>query len=221
MKTFLLLLCALSIASPARAGVNYEDLIKLSEDENTRGKREGIDYVVGGALGLGLSVGLGISTHEALPKVGYSLIQVLSATSIAHGASLYYQGNGLTQEGERLKVFSRELERAGIPVAERKKILDAATTELVRQEVARYRELRKIRGYLELTSAAASGVTLGLSKSKSSASSTALGFIILISLVGAYADLLGPSDTASMNDLYSFQIKPAPGYLEVGWGMAF
>jgi hypothetical protein len=220
MKRFLLLFFAL-LSPCAHAAVRYEDLVRVADEQNARVKQEGIDYAIGGALGLGLSVGLGIQTKEALPKLGYSLIQVLSAASVAHGASLYYQGDGLTREGDRLRVYAAELEKQGVPAEKRKAILDGATTELVRREIARYRELRKIRGYLELTSAGASGLTLALSKSKSTASSTALGFIILISLVGSYSDLLGPTDPDSMKELYAFSIAPEPHRVSVAWNYRF
>lgn len=219
---FLIFLLAILIAQPARAELRYEDLVKLSEQHQARVKQDGINYALGGTIGLGLSVGLGIRTKEALPKLGYSLIQVLSSAAIAHGASLYYQGDGLTREGERLKVFAEELDRQGLSAAQKKKILDQVTTELVRKEITRYRELRKIRGYLELTSAVASGLTLGLSKSKSSASNSALGFIVLISLVGAYSDLLGSGATPeTMKELYSWSIAPSPDQVHVAWGISW
>lgn len=205
----------------ALADGKYEEMVRLSGQRASVVRQEGVNYMVGGGLGLGLSVALGVRTKEALPKIGYSLIQVLSAAAIAHGASLYYQGDGLTQEGERLQIFARELEAKGVPGPQRKKILDSVTDELIRKEIARYRELRKIRGYLELTSAAASGVTLAFSKSKSSASSSALGFIILISLVGAYTDLLGPTDPSSMQELYSLDILPSPERVDVAWTYRF
>ncbi len=140
--------------------------MKISEQHQAKVKQDGVNYAVGGTIGLALSVGLGIRTKEALPKIGYSLIQVLSSAAIAHGASLYYQGDGLTQEGDRIKTFAAELDRQGLTPAQKKKILDQVTTELVRKEIARYRELRKIRGYLELTSAVASGLTFRLDSGK-------------------------------------------------------
>lgn len=221
MRCALLLLLAL-LEPSAHAAVRFDDLQRVSNEQAQKIHQEGLDYAIGGALGLGLSVGLGIQSKEALPKVGYSLIQVLSAAAIVHGAALYYQGDGLTQEGERLRTFAAELERQGVPAEKRKLILDASTAELVKKELARYRELRRIRGYLELTSAAASGLTLGLSKSKGTASSTALGFIILISLVGSYSDLLAPTDPTSLTELYTaWDIKPAPGRVEVSWAYHF
>ncbi len=59
-----------------------------------------------------------------------------------------------------------------------------------------------------------------LSKSKSSASNTSLGFIVLISLVGAYSDLLGSGATPdTMKELYTWTIAPSPDRVEGAWGI--
>ena len=209
----LALLCLLvpTFAFAENTPGRYEAFIRLAELRRKQTREEGISYVIGGGLGLGLSVGLGISSEETVPKLGYSLIQVLSAAAIGHGASLYYHGDSLTVEADRLSGYAAQLAAIkGISEEQRKKLLDEATNQALRAETQRYQRMRKIRGYLELTSAVAGGATIALSKSSGSASNAALGFIVLISLVGAYSDLTGSDTPSTVKELYSIGVDPGP-----------
>ncbi len=223
MKVLCLLIIFLTstISASAENGGHYNMFLDLAGKHAEQVHQDALSYMVGGGLGLGLSVALGITSKEPFPKLGYTLIQVLSAAAVAHGASLYFHGDGLTQEEERLRQFAKQMEAARVPVEQRKRILDSTTMETIRAEMVRYRQLRRIRGYLELTSAVTSGLTLGFSKSGGSASGSALGFIILISLVGAYSDLAGSGNAESMHELYSFDIAPVPKGMEFAWSYSW
>jgi hypothetical protein len=210
-----------SASFPAEGGGQYALFLERADKHAEHVHQDALSYMVGGGLGLGLSVGLGISSKEPFPKLGYTLIQVLSAAAVAHGASLLYHGDGLTQEEKRLRLFAKQMEDAKIPAEQRKRILDSTTRETIRAEMARYRQLRRIRGYLELTSAATSGLTLAFSKSGGSATGSALGFIILISLVGAYSDLTGSGNAESMQELYAFDIAPLPEGMKIAWSYSW
>lgn len=202
------------------AANRYETFRAAAERHKQKAKEEGLAYMVGGGTGLALSVGLGIHSKDAFPKVGYSLIQVLSAASVAHGAVLYYQGDGFVTEAERLRLMEAQLAgQKNISAEERKEIMNQLVAQTIRAEVQRYKQARRIRGYLELTTTVSSGLTLALSKTRSSATSTALGFIALISLVGAYNDLLGSGNPESIEELYAFDVLPRERGGEVAWTM--
>ena len=204
MRYLLFILSLTAHASESR----FDAFQNLAKTHREKISEEGLGYMVGGALGVGISLTLGITSEEPLPKIGYSLIQALSSASIGYGASLYYYGDGFTQEADRLKDLETRLKSGKMSNEETHKILDDMTTISLKKEIDHYRKMKKIRGYVELTSAAAGIATMSFSKSRSSASNIATGFLVLLSSLGAYGDLLGPDNPKSFQDLYTLRLAP-------------
>ena len=146
---------------------------------------EGLSYIVGGAVGLTSSLALGITSTEILPKIGYSLIETLSSAAIAYGGILYFNGDDITQEAQKLRDFEVSLSHVmTLSPVQRKKILDESTETGALRAYYRKKRARQIRAVLELTTAASAGSTMAFSKINGTASNMTLGFIALISSFG-------------------------------------
>lgn len=185
----LLLLISTSVLA---ATPTYESAQKDAEAHQKTLEIEGLGYMIGGGLGLASSLTLGITSEEVVPKLGYSLMQTLSSAAIAYGGIIYFIGDDTTHEAQKLRDFANILNKqTNLTPAQKQKVLNDATAAFAaRAEQHRYR-VRKIRGALELTTAAAAAATLAFSKTSGSSTNVSLGFILLISLTGGISDLLG------------------------------
>ena len=161
--------------------------------------------MVGGSLGLASSLALGVTSKEVIPKIGYSLIQALSSAAIAYGGILYFTGDDLTREAANMREFSDllALDRK-ITLAQRQTLLDAATSNSLRRGLEQRAVTRKLRGDLELITAASAGITLAFSQPSSTASNLTLGFIVLVAGIGGASDLLTEEGPANLNRVDGF-----------------
>jgi hypothetical protein len=218
MKTmmFQIFLALFSIQSFAAETPNYYARFRdMAQEHKSEVQRNGLSYMIGGGIGFGASLAMGITSEEVVPKIGYSLIQTLSAASFYYGAVSYYEGDRLVQEADRLADLDAVLgQDKEIREKNRREALNRLTVQILQEERARLERLRKIRGYVALSTAVSSGLTIALSKSSGTASNLSLGFIMLISTVGAASDLFFSTKPTKMKELFVFEPIIGPGYFQ-------
>lgn len=198
------------IARAAGTHITYDEFQKRAAEHRKNLDYEGLSYMLGGGIGLGSALYLGITSKETLPKVGYSLIQILSSTAIAYGAYQYNVGDDFTAEAERLQNLSEKLSSVrSISSQERKRVLDEMAGKAVENAARNKKRLKRIRGTLELVTAASSGATFAFSQNPGTASSVTLGFIVLVSLGGGISDLL-TATSESGYETFSLRVDPFP-----------
>lgn len=200
----------------------YEKFQKKAEDHRVETTKEGMSYMVGGSLALVTSLTLSIDSQEVFPKIGYSLIHTLSSAAIAYGAILYYTGDEFTREAEKLKDFNESVQKiSNLSPEQKQRLVDETTYSSYLRAKERRATAKRIRGILELVSAASSGTTLAFSKTRGAATGLTLGFIILISTVGGITDLLSSDDPSHFQEVFTSQVDPVNQSVSVGLNFKF
>ncbi|MBS1985503.1 MAG: hypothetical protein JST16_15160 [Bdellovibrionales bacterium] len=206
--SFVLLCCA--GAAQARTPT-YDELKNFSSRYEDRIRQEGLSYMVGGGLGLAASVGLGIRASELVPKIGYSLMQVLSSAALVHGSVLYYVGDGFTNQMDSLHALDLNLKKqASLSNAQRAAIMNAEIESIIEREQDRRRRTRQIRGALELATAGSAAASLAFANVRSSSSDLVLGFIVIVSASGGAADLINANSDDAIEAL-TIGLAPVAG----------
>jgi len=191
---------------------HYDAFVRLGTEYREKQRKDGVAYMIGGGVSFGAALVLGIQSEEVIPKIGYSLIQALSGAAVYYGASNYFQGDSFTTELDRLQSLEKFLnENKNLSVSERQRILNKLTLSAIQREKTAYFRMKKVRGYVALSTALSSGLTMVFANSRGTGSNITLGFIFLTSTAGAMSDLFFPSKPETLGELFGFNYSALDG----------
>lgn len=176
---------------------------------------QAVGFLVGGSVGVGLSLALATRADEALSKTGLSVLAASSTVGILHGVGLLVRGDAITREAENLFELDRALRRAGVASERRERILDESLLARLLELRRRRDDLRQWNGIVSLVVSAAGGAAIALSKNESTGGQIGLALFTLTTGVYGLASILPRSGSAGISELqadFRLDVFPAgPG----------
>lgn len=162
---------------------------------------QAVGFLVGGGLGVGISLTLATRAEESLSKTGLSVLAASSTLGMINGVHLLVKGDGILQEAENLLELDRSLRRAGVSFEKRERLLDESL-------LARLRELRRQRddtrlwnGLVSLVVSAGGGAALALSRNEATSGQLGLALFTLTTGVYGFSSLIPRSGARGISEL--------------------
>lgn len=188
LMTFLISLNSYALLNEGKEGhLEYQ---KRALKQKEKLEREGLIYMVGSGVGFATAVTLNILSDDPLAKMGYTFVQTVSGLAFLQGATYYTEGNSFVTDAEDLKDLEKILESKGMPTKQRFVILDNFRARSNFRRTERIANMQQIKGYLQITNAAACAASLLFSNGTGTSSTIALSFIGSVSLIGGLNDLI-------------------------------